>query len=136
MKVHHTKNKGDLGVLKVQADLFEKGFTILIPLSEHEDFDLVAYKNGNFSRVQVKYRKKINGKLEIPFKSSWADKNGTHTVGWDKDNIDFVGVYCPDTKLCYYFDPKNHGKSITLRIDESKQKQGINFAEDYLDVPI
>jgi len=29
--LHHTKEKGDLGVLKAQLDLFEQGFMILNP---------------------------------------------------------------------------------------------------------
>jgi hypothetical protein len=42
MESHHTKDKGDLGVLKAQLDLFEQGFAILVPLTEHCPFDLVA----------------------------------------------------------------------------------------------
>jgi hypothetical protein len=30
---HHTKGKGDLGVLKAQIDLYEQGFTICVPLT-------------------------------------------------------------------------------------------------------
>ncbi len=52
--VHHTKEQGDLGVLKAQIDLFEQGFTILLPLTEHSPFDLAAYRKGEFRRVQVK----------------------------------------------------------------------------------
>jgi hypothetical protein len=53
---HHTKSKGDLGVLKAQVDLYEKGYMILHPQTEHAPFDLVVYKDKNFKRVQVKYR--------------------------------------------------------------------------------
>ena len=53
---HHTKNKGDLGVLKAKLDLFEQGYLILNPETEHAPFDLAIYKNGEFKSVQVKYR--------------------------------------------------------------------------------
>jgi hypothetical protein len=33
--MHHTKDKGDLGVLKAQIDLFEQGFVVAIPMTEH-----------------------------------------------------------------------------------------------------
>ena len=36
---HHTKNKGDLGVLKAQVDLYQKGYLILLPHTEHSPFD-------------------------------------------------------------------------------------------------
>jgi len=51
--MHHTKEKGDLGVLKAQLDLFEQGFVILNPVTEHAPFDLVAYDSGVFRRIQV-----------------------------------------------------------------------------------
>lgn len=61
---HHTKTKGDLGVLKAQVDLCEKGYMILYPHTEHAPFDLVIYKDNQFKRVQVKYRElSSKGKL-------------------------------------------------------------------------
>ena len=50
--VHHTKNKGDLGILKAQLDLFKQGYSLYFPLSEHEPFDIVAYKDHKFLRIQ------------------------------------------------------------------------------------
>jgi hypothetical protein len=35
MARHHTKDKGDLGVAKVHADLASKGFMVLFPATEH-----------------------------------------------------------------------------------------------------
>ena len=46
--MHHTKEKGDLGVLKAQLDMYEQGFTILNPVTEHAPFDLVIYKEKEF----------------------------------------------------------------------------------------
>jgi len=41
--MHHTKDKGDLGVLKAQVDLFEHGFIVALPVTEHAPFDLIIY---------------------------------------------------------------------------------------------
>ena len=96
--MHHTKEKGDLGVLKAQVDLYEQGFTILSPMTEHSPFDLVVYKNGDFRRIQIKYRKlDETGKLNIKFSTCWTDKYGTHTVPINKDEVDLFCIYCPDT---------------------------------------
>ena len=137
MRKHHTKNKGDLGVLKAQADLAEQDFMVLLPLTEHHAFDLVIYKDGTFRRVQVKYRSAHQGRLEIHFRSIWSDKNGIHITQVDKAEIDLYCVYCPETDECYYFDPSSFNHSITLRVDTSKnnQKIGINLATDYRRVP-
>jgi len=135
---HHTKSKGDLGVLKAQVDLFEQGFTICVPQTEHSPFDLVAYRNGEFTRVQVKYRALgKNGALQIKFATCWADRNGVHTVPVDKDEVDLYCVYCPDTDECYYLEPKDFGSNVSLRVRTSKNSQakGVNFASRYRRVP-
>lgn len=136
--VHHTKHKGDLGVLKAKLDLYEQGFMILNPETEHAPFDLVAYKDRKFIRVQVKYREKDKrGAISIAFATSWADKNGSHTRVYDKMDIDLFCIYCPDTDECYYIDPSKFGSTITLRVDAPKNNQGthVMYASDCRRVP-
>ena len=138
MSSHHTKEKGDLGVLKAQIDLFEQGFTILLPQSEHRPFDLVAYKDGRFERVQVKYRAMDGaGKVDVKFSTCWADKHGTHTSPVDKSEVDLYCVYCPDTDECYYLRPERFGSTASLRVEMPKngQRKNVNFASDYRRVP-
>ncbi len=138
MASHHTKDDGDLGVLKAQIDLFEQGFTLFVPLTEHCPFDLVAYKEGGFKRVQVKYRAMDRyGKVEAKFSSSWSDKHGTHVSPVDKNEVDIYCIYCRDTDECYYLRPKEFGSSVSLRVGIPKNGQfkGINFVADYRRAP-
>lgn len=138
MKKHHTKTKGDLGVLKAQCALAEQGFSVLIPLTEHAEFDLVGYKNSHFIRVQVKYRSlDSHGTLQVHFRSTWSDVNGLHTSYTNKNEIDLYCIYCPETDKCYFLDPKRFGKSVTLRVNTPKnsQEQGVHLADDFLRVP-
>jgi hypothetical protein len=108
---HHTKQKGDLGVLKAQVDLYEKGYMILTLNTEHAPFDLVVYKNNQFKRVQVKYRElNQNGVLEVRFRSSYCNRKGIVTKETNKQEIDVYCVYCPNTDECYYFDPTFRNK--------------------------
>lgn len=65
MAGHHTKDKGDLGVAKVHADLVSNGLTVLFQATEHAPFDLVAYKGGTFHRLQVKYRSARGGAVTV-----------------------------------------------------------------------
>ncbi|MBJ8004892.1 hypothetical protein BWGOE4_44870 [Bacillus mycoides] len=135
---HHTKTKGDLAVLKAQVDLYEKGYMILTPQTEHSPFDLVVYKDGLFKRVQVKYRElNPRGILEVRFRSSYSTANGVATKEVNKEEIDVYCIYCPQTDLCYYFDPKLFNKSISLRVDSPKnqQEKKVNFANDYREIP-
>jgi hypothetical protein len=58
---HHTKDKGDLAVAKVHAGFVERGAIVLLPVTEHAAFDLVAYVDATFYRVQVKHRRLTRG---------------------------------------------------------------------------
>ena len=135
---HHTKQKGDLGVLKAQVDLFEQGFTICLPHTEHAPFDLVAYRDGEFRRVQVKYRTLgKTGALDVKFSTCWADRNGTHTAPVNKQEVDVYCIYCPDTDECYYLEPGKFGSNVTLRVETPKNSQSkrVNFAENFRRAP-
>ena len=135
---HHTKEKGDLGVLKAQIDLFEQGFTILTPLTEHSPFDLAVYRDGEFRRVQVKYRTVDKfGKIDVKFSTCWTDKHGTHTVPIDKTEVDLYCIYCPDTDECYYLDPNKFRSNASLRVERPKnsQQKRVKFAADFRRVP-
>lgn len=136
--MHHTKEKGDLGVLKAQLDLFEQGFLVLNPLTEHAPFDLVAYRDKRFLRIQVKYKSvDRTGGLTVHFRSVRADRNGTHMRPVDKGEIDLYCVYCPDTDECYYLDPKEYGRSVTLRVETPRNNQArhVKPAKDFRRVP-
>jgi PD-(D/E)XK endonuclease len=135
---HHTKNKGDLGVLKVKVDLFEQGYLILVPETEHCPFDLVIYKDGLFKKVQVKFRNLTrSGVLEIPFRSSYSTSKGVKTKSVNKNMVDVYAIYCPQTDSCYYFNPSGFNKTVTLRVKTSlnNQKSKIHLAADYRKVP-
>src|SRR6266542_6450267 len=86
---HHTKDKGDLGVFKAQADLAAQGFMILLPMTEHGPFDLGIYRDRVFLRGQVRYRACTrNGCLNVRLRSVWNDRRGTHRVLMNKDEVD------------------------------------------------
>lgn len=138
MRHHHTKNKGDLGAIKAMADIAGKGWRILIPFTEHEPFDFVAYDGKRFLRVQAKYRQMKRGCAYVEFRSSWSDRKGVHHTPIDRDAIDLVCVYVPESDSCYYFDPANvDGKSITLRIEPTRNnnEKRITWARDFVEIP-
>ena len=53
--MHHTKDKGDIALMKTTLDLTLKGYNIFLPVSEHLPFDFIAYKDGKCYRIQAKY---------------------------------------------------------------------------------
>ena len=123
--MHHTKDKGDTGLLKVMCDLSEQGFKILTPFSEHLPFDLVAFStlSGNLYKIQVKYRTLVNGVVTVPLKTSFLSKEGSVTKRYKDSDFDVIAVYCPDIKACAYLTSKETSHlstSATLRVCEPK----------------
>jgi hypothetical protein len=137
MARHHTKDKGDLAVVKVQADLVEQGATVLIPLTEHAPFDLVAYLKERFYRVQVKFRTVKRGSVYVAFRTCWADRHGVHTMPMPREEVDVVAIYCPETGRCYYVDPAGLEGSVSLRVEPVRngQVKRVLLAEHYLEMP-
>ena len=138
MGMHHTKDKGDLGTAKAHADLVGQGWTVLFPATEHAPFDLVAYRSGDFRRVQVKYRAARSGRVIVWFRSSWADRQGTHTKPMHKAEVDVLCIYCPDTDECYYVRPSAFDETVTLRLTAAKngQQVGIRLTSQFRELPI
>ncbi len=137
MARHHTKDKGDLGVAKAFADLVGQGYLVLFPSTEHAPFDLVAYRDGRFLRVQVKFRSAHNGCISMQFTSWWADRHGVHQLPMDKASVDLVCIYCPDTDECYYLRPTDFTRSVTLRLTPTRNRQrlGVRYASEFRRIP-
>lgn len=133
-----THYKGRVGLTQVIANLTEQHFVVCLPLAEHAPFDLVACKDGSSQTIQVRYRKlQPTGVIHVSFTSSWANSSGVHTKKMDRALVDVVAVYCPDTRECYYLDPKDFGVQMNLRVADrgvvkSKQYSTFHFAHDFV----
>jgi hypothetical protein len=48
-----------------------------------------------------------------------------------------VCIYCPDTKACYYVDPKHFRKSVSLRVTPSRngQERNVLVADAFRTLP-
>ena len=133
--MHHTKTKADIGLAKVISDLTIKGYVPCIPLSEHQSYDIVAVDNtGVVLKFQVKYAAlKSNGTIEVRFRTSWADKNGTHVKRYQDTGFDYYAIYCPEKDVVLYV-PNSPNCPKALRFDRSgnNQQQNIKWANSYL----
>ena len=133
--MHHTKVKADIGLTKVISDLTVKGYVPCIPLSEHQAYDVVAMSgNGSAFKLQVKYaRLKKNGTVEVRFRRSWADKNGSHTRPYSKDEFDYYAIYCPEKdKVLYVPNRTNCPKALRFDRPSNNQARYIRWADNYL----
>lgn len=126
-----------MAVARVQLDLIERGAMVLVPFTEHSPFDLVAYMDGAFHRVQVKYRSTSRGVLPVHFRSVWSDRHGVHMKPMERSEVDVLAIYAPATGLCYYLDPSDFGASVSLRLTPVRngQRANILIADDFRQMP-
>ena len=134
---HHTKTKADIGLVKVIADLTEKGHVPCIPLSEHQPYDLVVVmRSGGVAKVQVKYSSlKDNGTIDIKYRRSWSDSRGTYSTPYGHDEFDWYAFYCPEKDSVIYV--RNDGsRPASIRFDRAANNQfkRVKWAGNFLDI--
>jgi len=94
---------GAVGVQRVAGALFRNGYSVLTPLEDFVGYDLVAEKNGRFTRIQVKTSSKTEiDKLYYRFITSAG--NGSKKV-YTKDKIDLLVAWAMDEDLFWVFKP-------------------------------
>jgi Holliday junction resolvase-like predicted endonuclease len=135
---HVTKDKGDLAELMVAADLMQQGWRVAFPYGEAWSYDLIAERDGEFSRVQVKHVTSDGKKIQVPCRSiSVTNGKATNIFKYTSANIDMIAVYEAKTQRCYYVPAVELGDGmamLTLRLIAPKQmhsNQITRYAEAY-----
>lgn len=94
-----TNSKGDLGQVKVMADLVASGYEVFTPLSGHSAVDLIAADSQmRLKRIQIKYRSAKNDRVELSFSTVVNRK----VIPINMDLIDCWAVYVPEVEKIYY----------------------------------
>lgn len=114
----------------VLAALLQAGHSPLLPFGDGHRYDLAFDDNGTLQRVQCK-----TGRI---FRGSVIFNTMSHTGHQRKpydDEVDFFGVYCPDTNDVYLvpIDDVAGLKMASLRVDPARNNQakGVRWAKDY-----
>jgi hypothetical protein len=131
---HETGWKGDIGVAKATAELLRQGYSVLVPVASTSPFDLVAYRDEKFVRIQVKYRKAKNGAIEVRSRRSIVTNGKITQRSLTTDECDMICAYCPDTDECYFFRCGGSKNALTLRFSAPSNGlvKRIHWAKDYL----
>jgi hypothetical protein len=136
------KQKGDLAELKVATDLIERGWKIAIPYGEDSDVDLIAYRDDQLRRVQVKYARSDGHVVKIRPKSLSLTNGKVRKVKcYTAKTIDWLVVWDRTTDACFYMDASELGDGRTMlhmRLTPAAngQRIGIRFADAYREPPV
>ena len=122
--MHHTKDKGDIALMKTTLDLTLKGYNIFLPVSEHLPFDFIAYKDGKCYRMQAKY-----STLGNVNKTTYSG-DGTKNY-YKEDDFDYYAVYLPEIDKCIYPSIKYGGAHF--RFTKCNSATPFYWYEDFLE---
>lgn len=94
----NTKKQGDVGLGAAIAWFTSNEYTVSIPLTDSQDYDLIVDKTGIVSRVQVKtssYKRNDNYYVQLSVKG--GNKSGTGKIKkFDKNRVELVFVLTDD----------------------------------------
>jgi hypothetical protein len=134
--MEHPKTVGDRSQLAIMLALIDAGFGVFQPFGENTRCDLVIDDGAQLARVQCKTGRLRTGAVRFSACSNYAHHVNPRAVQRDYlDEIDYFGVYCPQTKGVYLVPIADAQvrRVGALRIDPPRngQKQGIRRAADY-----
>ena len=136
---------GDLSEIAVMKDLMEKGFQVCIPYGHDWRFDLVAYKDGEFLRIQVKTALSDSKGNDDRFviRAFSLDVLTGKTKKYTVDEVDYIAGYHQGTGAIFYVpisEFEDQGE-VCIRMnpdDYEKRTQNmkkVRHARDFEEIP-
>jgi hypothetical protein len=134
--MEHPKAKGDRSTLAIMLALQEVGYEVLLPFGENTRYDLVIDDGMTLRRVQCKTGRLRQGAIRFAARSSYAHHPNPRMVVRDYlGQIDYFGIYCPETGGVYLVPIEDAQVRATgsLRLAPARngQRRRIRYASDY-----
>jgi PD-(D/E)XK endonuclease len=135
--MEHPKDIGDRTTLAVMLVLQERGFAVYVPFGENTRYDLVIDDGESLDRVQCKTGRLRGGAILFKTCSTYAHHSNPGSRARDYlGQIDYFGVYCPETKGVYLVPiddvPLRWNASLRVNPARNGQKERIRVADDFL----
>ncbi len=119
----NTKKQGDIGLGAAIAYFTMKGYTVAIPLTDSQQYDLIVDIDGKLSRVQVKTtRFKGRGSYEISLSIKGGNRSSTGKLHrFDRSQVDHLFVLTEDGGS-YFIPTSAIENTCALRLTERLQQ--------------
>lgn len=125
---------GDITELKCQTYLIEQGWNVLVPIGNHQKYDLVIEKNGKFYKIQVKHAKSVGETgFVVRTKYDVRDNGRMKKMTYSAEDVDYFMTEFNGKFYMFSIFGTTETKFWTVGTRSSTQKQAKNFrAEDIL----
>jgi prevent-host-death family protein len=128
--------KGNVAELAIAAEAARLGLTVLMPMTEHERYDLVLGIAGRLLRVQCKGASLRDEVIRVRCDCSYhSPTRGYVRSTYGVDEVDAIAVYCGELRKCYFLPIADFAgkKMIHLRSGPARnnQRASLHWATDY-----
>lgn len=117
----NSKKQGDVGLGNAISWACKHGFTVAIPLTDSQDYDLIIDQNGKLLRVQVKTTRYFRkGCYVVSLSVNGGNRSGTgKTKKLDVTAVDAIFVLC------------ENGDEYFIPVWDEMPRTGINLSSLY-----
>lgn len=124
---------GDITELKCQAYLIENGWNVLVPIGNHQKYDLVIEKNGKFYKIQVKHAMPEETGFMVRTKYEVRNSGKIKKVTYSANDVDYFMTECYGKFYLFPVFGTTETRFWTVPTKLSTQKKAQDFkAEDIL----
>jgi hypothetical protein len=127
--------KGAIAEAEIQAAAVRLHWGVLLPTTEGHRYDLALDDGNRLLRVQCKWARRRGDVIWVRIRTSRFTPSGYVTTVYTRDEVDAIGVYCPDVDRCYLIpigDVEGQG-FLHLRLAPTRNNQatGVKWAAQY-----
>ena len=129
----HSKRKGNIGSFGVGLELTKLGYSVFTEEGDISKIDIIAEKDGQLLRIQVKGITPVDNKLILELTKSGPNYSFKYEIG----QFDFFGIWDLEEHKAYLVPAsvlETNSKAFILRKTKPKNNQikNVNNAEDFV----
>lgn len=126
------KQKGAIAVSQTIADLAKKGWEVFVPINDILRYDIIASKEEDLYRIQVKY----SSDGTIANGTSYHSSAGNNKVFYQEGDFDYYAIYLPDIDQVIYPPLELKGKKVRTTLPDSPKEfywweDFVNFSNSH-----
>ena len=119
----NSKKQGDVGVGIAIGWFVQHGYTVCLPLTDSQDYDIVIEIDGELKKVQVKttYATSPEGNYVVTLKVSGGNKSRSSVKHFTKSFADYLFVVT-ESNVKYFIPVNDIDNKSTMNLGKSKDK--------------
>ena len=120
----NTRVQGDIGLVEAVAWFVKNDYTVSIPISDSQRYDIVVEKSGTLSRVEVKstYSKAKSGNYTVMVKTWGGNKSGQINKYFSSEDAEILFIVTNDGSKYLIPSSEANKSCITLSGKFTKYK--------------